>query len=220
MIHFRLSLPAAVAVSLLAAFSFFAAAASASPAPMLDNGDVIYRRSCSECAEASFCEYGYPKGPKDSVACVSYNAAAGPRALYRRYTSPTNGACPNSDILGAYPTSKLCDGGAAQYTACHMGTGHPTATGSTTTSGVCYTTSGATCCVPSLLLEPLVCQQVYKLCISGGEAVLVTAETAGKTVYCEAATGAVTGTTSGAYKCSNSGPASTAGSFAGCCVAT
>ncbi|KAI9027782.1 hypothetical protein DFJ74DRAFT_751238 [Hyaloraphidium curvatum] len=44
---------------------------------------VVFRRSCGQCADNEFCDYGYPGAPEDHVACVEY---ASESALFRRYT--------------------------------------------------------------------------------------------------------------------------------------
>ncbi|KAI9004544.1 hypothetical protein DFJ74DRAFT_774472 [Hyaloraphidium curvatum] len=44
----------------------------------------VFRRSCADCDQASYCEYAYPGAPAGSVACVAY-PQGDRRGLYRRY---------------------------------------------------------------------------------------------------------------------------------------
>ncbi|KAI9023455.1 hypothetical protein DFJ74DRAFT_643253 [Hyaloraphidium curvatum] len=75
--------------------------------PTKDSSHVLFARSCAECAENSFCEFGYPDAPASHVACVTYTVSS-PHSLYRRY-----------EYTGSYVnciTSRTCCGAAGYVT--------------------------------------------------------------------------------------------------------
>ncbi|KAI9023195.1 hypothetical protein DFJ74DRAFT_767837 [Hyaloraphidium curvatum] len=70
----------AALITLLAATCFasvFADESLAGPA-------VVFRRSCGECGDDSFCEFGFPDAPEGHVACVAHDGE-NLEHLYRRY---------------------------------------------------------------------------------------------------------------------------------------
>ncbi|KAI9029162.1 hypothetical protein DFJ74DRAFT_702985 [Hyaloraphidium curvatum] len=78
------------AVSLAGAALLVAAlASSASAAPQ--GAQVLFARSCGDCAQDAFCEFAYPGTPEGHVACVG--APADLHSLYRRYEEPAFTLC-------------------------------------------------------------------------------------------------------------------------------
>ncbi|KAI9030638.1 hypothetical protein DFJ74DRAFT_657204 [Hyaloraphidium curvatum] len=94
-------LPIAVAAVLL-----LVAGAAASPAPAVAP---VFRRSCSECEQAYFCEFAFPGAPAGHVACVRYGSS---KHLYRRYgpvyTTCATRMCPGVAQPGINFTPDSC----------------------------------------------------------------------------------------------------------------
>ncbi|KAI9023969.1 hypothetical protein DFJ74DRAFT_767501 [Hyaloraphidium curvatum] len=54
-----------------------------------DRGVTLFVRSCSDCLEGSFCEFGHPAATAEApIACVDH--AGDLRSLYRRYAPASN----------------------------------------------------------------------------------------------------------------------------------
>ncbi|KAI9027012.1 hypothetical protein DFJ74DRAFT_532015 [Hyaloraphidium curvatum] len=87
-----------------------ATVASAAPQP-----HVVYARSCSDCSETAFCEFGFPGTPEDHVACVQH---AGARSLCKRYDAPvTYTECAGNQVC-CQSTGSQVAGSATDQTSC------------------------------------------------------------------------------------------------------
>ncbi|KAI9023196.1 hypothetical protein DFJ74DRAFT_720545 [Hyaloraphidium curvatum] len=80
----RASLLALLAATCLS--SAFAGESAVEPAavPSTTEPVVVFRRSCGECGDDSYCEFGFPDAPEGHVACVVHDVEDMVH-LYRRY---------------------------------------------------------------------------------------------------------------------------------------
>ncbi|KAI9011566.1 hypothetical protein DFJ74DRAFT_304338 [Hyaloraphidium curvatum] len=71
---------------LLVTFAALLALAGATPVRGGDGGPshILFARSCSECGQDTFCEFGHPGASEDQVACIGQKDTDY-HSLYRRY---------------------------------------------------------------------------------------------------------------------------------------
>ncbi|KAI9011557.1 hypothetical protein DFJ74DRAFT_645557 [Hyaloraphidium curvatum] len=178
-----------------------ACAVAASPLSRASSG-AVFARSCGECPDTHFCEYGYDGTPTDSVACVPATAR---HDLYRRYAA-TESACTDAQALAAGATV-VCATGAFFFRGCDVATGANAAVDATSSTGLCATSQ--LCCIPPAAFQAAFCAG-KKMCVDGTAIALAVTEGVRRT--CDPSTGQVD---NGTGSCSGS----TKGVFAGCCEA-
>ncbi|KAI9016836.1 hypothetical protein DFJ74DRAFT_247714 [Hyaloraphidium curvatum] len=169
---------------------------------------VLFARSCGDCAAESYCEFSHPGAPEGHVACVAYFHGA--RSLYRRYDDTV---CTGQDVAGF----KKCPDGAVPGTACDTGTGNFLPAGATESGGACTyaPASGERCCVDfTFMSTKFGCNTVCRPAAGVDEVPVWTAS--GQTIYCD--NGGLVTQTPGTTMCTTGNYSPVPGIVALCCT--
>ncbi|KAI9020555.1 hypothetical protein DFJ74DRAFT_724753 [Hyaloraphidium curvatum] len=141
--------PLKIFAALLALAVLAAAPGAGAPASSGEVDPVLFRRSCLDCPESHFCEYGFPGAPEGAVACVV--GGRDKQLLYRRYEAADPPPAPNPRCLNNAAYFQ-CGPGAEWARGCDASSGDLATPGAASATGMCIPTNGVNtqyfCCQP------------------------------------------------------------------------